>query len=115
MSEVLTPLQTIREQGLEARMFNGKLIVSPWNRMTHEQYIYIGENAFEIITELNAEAVAAGNADNLCGYGAGYVPEVANNDYASWYLPDSLKVSMGYQEPSWRIGVNRAHGRPDLA
>jgi hypothetical protein len=106
-----TPLQNIRAQGLTARMFNAMLIVSPWSKMTKEQYDYIGLNASEIIAELNEEATAAGNA-NLCGYGHDYVPEVASNNYASFYIPDNMREAMGYQEASWREPINKAHGRP---
>jgi len=110
MSETLTPLQTIREQGFNAYMRNGMLVVGEWSKMTQEQYSYITSNVADIIGELNDEAIAAGNTD-LCGYNPRYIPEVAANNHASWYIPDNMKASMGYLEPSWREGINLAHGR----
>lgn len=110
MSEILTPLQTIREQGFNASMRAGMLVVGPWSKMTQEQYSYIGANTADIISELNDEAVAAGNTD-LCGYEPEYIPEVAANNHVSWDIPENMKASMGYLEPSWREGINLAHGR----
>ncbi len=110
-----TPLQTLREAGLNAYMRNGNLVVGRWSKMSKSQYDFIGTSAAAIISELNDEAVAEGNTD-LCGYKPKHIEAVINNDFVEWPIPEGMRESMGYVEPPedqlWRDQINRYYGRP---